>query len=104
MQRLIMNRKVSKIQCSSDSKLSEASKAFRIKRVQTIKENLNKFIMLGSSDIKEVSDHIKELDLLHKEAIEGLMSRKTAKTSTSQSPTFSMKLDDLDDEDDIFRN
>ena len=75
MRSIIFNRSAIKIRCSVNDKLTEASRAFRIKRIQSIKDNLNKFMILGASDVKDVSDHLKELDLLHKEAVEGLMSR-----------------------------
>ena len=74
---MLLNRRPISIKCCGSEKLTEASKEFRIKRIKSIKENLNKFLLLGTGDFNEVNYHIKELDILHKEAIEGIMSRKT---------------------------
>ena len=101
MRAVIASRSTIKVRaCSTNEKLTEAGRIFRIKRIQSIKDNLNKFLILGATDIKEVGDHLKELDLLHKEAVEGLMSRKVSPNSTEDGLGRDFVNADFKDEDD----
>jgi anion-transporting ArsA/GET3 family ATPase len=52
--------------------LNVSRKDFETKRLSQIKENFNKFLTIGSSELKEYSDFFKELDKIHKDTIDEL--------------------------------
>lgn len=52
--------------------LNVSRKEFETKRLSQIKENFNKFLTIGSSELKEYSDFFKELDKIHKDTVDEL--------------------------------
>ena len=46
-----------------------ARKLFESKRLVSLKENVNKLILIATADTKEISDFVKELDELHKKEL-----------------------------------
>lgn len=58
--------RVSTIKASSVPSFKFDRKAFEEKRYNHIKENFNKFVAIGNSEIKMYTDLIKELDEYHK--------------------------------------
>lgn len=46
--------------------IAAARKAFEKRRLASVKENFNKLVLIATSDTKEISDFVKELDELHK--------------------------------------
>lgn len=54
---------------SPKNNIVAARKLFESKRLVSLKENVNKLILIATSDTKEISDFIKELDELHKKEL-----------------------------------
>lgn len=54
---------------SPKNNIVAARKLFESKRLVSLKENVNKLILIATADTKEISDFIKELDELHKKEL-----------------------------------
>ena len=54
---------------SQKNNIVAARKLFENKRLVSLKENVNKLILIATADTKEISDFVKELDELHKKEL-----------------------------------
>jgi len=54
---------------SPKNNIVAARKLFESKRLVSLKENVNKLILIATADTKEISDFVKELDELHKKEL-----------------------------------
>lgn len=81
---------------SADKKenpISIARKAYEAKRTVTAKENLNKLLMIASSDIKELNEFIKDLDDIHKKEMTEIVTKIQGK-----------KKDEIVEDENIFKD
>lgn len=58
-------------------------KRFEAKRGVSLKENLNKLLVIANADIKEYGDFIKELDEIHKKEVNTFFDKVKAGPSAS---------------------
>ena len=65
--------------------ITVARKAFESRRFISVKENFNKLVLIATSDTKEISDFMKELDLLHKKHFEKTPTTPTTSTTDESS-------------------
>lgn len=66
--------------CCSSKNLKEtpvtvARKRFEAKRGVSLKENLNKLLVIATADIKEYGDFVKELDDIHRKEVKELFNK-----------------------------
>jgi uncharacterized membrane protein YjjP (DUF1212 family) len=102
---LLRSRTTTKISCSSEKKESSISisrKQFEKKRNISLKENVNKLLIIASSDLKEYSDFFKELDEIHKKEINKIIDK--VKNKSSESSIIEESIEDSDDYQNIFIN
>ena len=55
--------------------IAAARKAFEKRRTSSVKENFNKLVLIATSDTKEITDFMKELDELHKKQFESFKKK-----------------------------
>lgn len=51
------------------NRIADARKAFEKRRLVSVKENFNKLVMIATSDVKELTDFLKEIDEAHKQEL-----------------------------------
>lgn len=81
---------------SGDVKITFDRKEFEAKRTAHIKENFNKFLVIGSSELKDYSDLFNELDKKHRDYFNKIFNKKEL---TENKNTF-----DDDSDEDIFKD
>jgi len=81
-----------------------ARKLFESKRLVSLKENVNKLILIATADTKEISDFVKELDELHKKELN--YNKKKAKDDDEDEDDDSEDADtpEPDSEESILKN
>lgn len=81
---------------SSDAKITFDRKEFEAKRTAHIKENFNKFLIIGSNELKDYSDLFNELDKKHRDYFNKIFNKKE---SIENKSTF-----DDDNDENIFKD
>ncbi len=84
---MLVSRNVFKCVASAErpkqrSLITNARKKFEKKRLETLKENINKLAFIATLDTKEITDFVKELDECHKEYFKSKKHDKTFKESS----------------------
>ena len=74
-----------------------ARKLFESKRLVSLKENVNKLILIATADTKEISDFVKELDELHKKELN--YNKKKSDEEDEDDDEDNNDEDDKDNED-----
>jgi hypothetical protein len=91
---MFLRRAAFKIRCSSSSEkkppnpVQKARKTFEKKRGDSLKENVNKLILIANKDIKEYGDFIKELDEIHKKELKKRRGGDGAGADTNEGDTI----------------
>jgi len=83
---------------SPKNNIVAARKLFESKRLVSLKENVNKLILIATADTKEISDFVKELDELHKKELNYNKKKSEEDADTPDSE------DTLDSEESVLKN
>ncbi len=89
--KMILSRRMTCVASAAkkpESPIQLARKAFEKKRITSLKENINKLVMIATADTKEVVEFIKELDELHKKE---LMPNAVKETDVQQEENIFLK-------------
>jgi hypothetical protein len=74
---------------SETNPVSVSRKRFEAKRGVSLKENLNKLLVIANADIKEYGDFFKELDEIHKKEVNAFIDKVKAGGSSPASSSSS---------------
>ena len=77
-----------KPQSQSLNTINVARKAFEKRRLASAKENFNKLMLIATSDTKDITDFVTELDKLHKERFESWMPAAKQEANNDESSIF----------------
>jgi hypothetical protein len=58
-----------------ETPINVTRKNFETKRTASLKENVNKLLLIAASDVQEYSDFFKELDVIHKKELASWVAR-----------------------------
>lgn len=61
--------------------LRAARLAFEKKRTESVKKNLSDLLVIATADVKEYTEFLKEIDLLHRKEFEKFIPKKEQKVS-----------------------
>ena len=85
-------RFVQQVRCDAGSQNTPKKPLFPLlntpsakKRNVSIKENINKLIAIGTSEVKEFNELMKEFDIAHKKALDVLKSNSSSESSSTPS-------------------
>ena len=73
--------------CDATKRFGEFRRKVETKRTVVLKDHVNKLAAIGTAEVKEVTDLLKELDEIHRDIFKSLTSKVSSSTSSSSSST-----------------
>lgn len=83
--------------------MCDAKKKFETKVSSRVKDNLNKLLVIGSTDFKLFYDIAKDLDEMHKEKVNKLFKKKQEESKLEVYEGVDADIDSEEDDDTTFK-